>query len=135
MLTKFWGKVRFTDTCWIWTAGKHGRKSMPLGYGRFRVKSYVMQAHRLAYELIRAQQIPAGLVIDHLCRVSICVNPDHMEVVTQVVNAQRQVKEPKTHCKRGHRFTAATEYWRSPPGRKSSRQCLICIRAYRKGGA
>lgn len=93
-----------------------------------------MQAHRLAYELIRAVEIPADLVIDHrVCRNTLCVNPDHMEVVTQMINAQRQVKEPKTHCKRGHEFTEATEYWRFPAGRKPSRQCLICIRAAQKG--
>jgi hypothetical protein len=133
MLTRFWDKVTFTDTCWLWKAGKHNKKKMPLGYGRFRVKTYVMQAHRLAWELIHAEQVPDHLVIDHRCRISTCVNPAHMEVVTQKVNAERQIKEPKTHCKRGHEFTTATEYWRFPAGRKPSRQCLICIHAYTKG--
>jgi hypothetical protein len=126
MLMRFWSKVEFTEHCWLWTAGKHNTNSMPLGYGRFRVKTYVMQAHRLAYELIRAVEIPADLVIDHrVCRNTLCVNPDHMEVVTQVVNAQRQVKIPITHCRRGgHEYTEANTYVNPGSGYRLCRSCI-----------
>jgi hypothetical protein len=44
--------------------------------------------HRLVYELVRGP-IPAGQHIDHLCGVRRCVNPDHLEAVTQAINNQR----------------------------------------------
>lgn len=51
-------------------------------------KAYNVRAHRAAYEL-RVGPIRDGLVIDHLCRVRCCINPDHLEVVTQHENLRR----------------------------------------------
>lgn len=84
-----------------------------------------MLAHRVAYELIHAEEIPADLVIDHrVCRNTLCVNPDHMEVVTQVVNAQRQVKIPITHCRRGgHEYTETNTYVIPSSGYRTCRAC------------
>jgi len=48
----------------------------------------VRYAHRLAYERAKGS-IPAGLQIDHLCRVRECVNPDHLEAVSQRENIRR----------------------------------------------
>jgi hypothetical protein len=33
--------------------------------------------------------IPEGLQLDHLCRNRACVNPDHVQPVTNAVNTQR----------------------------------------------
>lgn len=87
-----------------------------------------MQAHRLAYELVHAAEVPAGLVLDHLCRNTLCVNPGHLEPVTQAVNASRQIKIPLTHCRRGrHEMTPENTYFRFKDGRIRSRQCRICV--------
>ncbi len=124
MLMRFWDKVTVTDYCWHWTAGKHNAKRHPPGYGRFQTGRRVMQAHRVAYELTHALEIPADLVIDHRCRNTLCVNPDHMEVVTQVVNAERQVKVPITHCKRGgHEYTLANTYVYPGSGYRACKEC------------
>jgi hypothetical protein len=124
MLMRFWNKVKFTDTCWLWERGRQNVNASGHGYGRFQTGRRVMQAHRVAWELIHAEQIPDHLVIDHLCRIPACVNPDHMEVVTQVVNARRQIKIPITHCRRGgHEFTEANTYVIPSTGYRLCRAC------------
>src|SRR3990172_9099629 len=64
-----------TETgCWIWLGAVD-----TCGYGMVRDNSLRRnkRAHRVSYELLRGP-IPAGLTIDHLCRVKCCVNPDHL---------------------------------------------------------
>lgn len=89
--------------CWVWTGGvdRHG-----YGYwGR-------ALAHRRMYEQ-HVGPIPAGLEIDHLCRNTLCVNPEHLEPVTHAENVARsragQVNRDRmlarTHCRHGHEYT------------------------------
>ena len=55
-------------------------------------------------------EIPAGLELDHLCRVRECVNPQHLEAVTHHENMLRSREATKTHCKHGHEFTPENTY-------------------------
>lgn len=124
---RFWAKVDKTDTCWLWTAGRSQ------GYGDFRFmpgRSHL--AHRLAYEEL-VGPIPAGLTLDHLCRVRHCINPAHLEPVTNYVNLMRgqglaAQNSRKTHCPQGHPYDAENTYL-SPSNR---RFCRICADAARK---
>ena len=70
--------------CWLWSGGRDMN-----GYGRFHVSgtSY-LSAHRYAY-LKFVGEIPFGLHIDHLCRVTSCVRPEHLEAVTPTENIRR----------------------------------------------
>ena len=53
------------------------------GYGTFEVaRDQVVRPHRFAYEQLR-RAIPNGLVLDHLSRNRLCVDPDHLEPVTE----------------------------------------------------
>jgi hypothetical protein len=109
--------------CWLWTGYVDS-----YGYGRISVNGRAMLAHRYSYECHK-KPIPLGLQIDHLCRVRCCVNPEHLEVVTNTVNVLRGVgitarNARKTHCKRGHEFTEEnTLIMRWPRGRS----CKICL--------
>lgn len=84
---KFLSRVRVTGIgpggCWIWTACVEAS-----GYGRMGWNGRATQAHRVSWSMWRGE-IPKGLVIDHLCRVRSCVNPDHLEPVTAGVNSIR----------------------------------------------
>lgn len=113
--------------CWLWT-GATFKKEDGSEYGLFAVSSQrkSVGAHRVSYEL-HTGAIPDGLVIDHKCRVKLCVNPDHLRAVTQKINATENndsvcaMNARKTHCKRGHEFTA--ENTKLIPGGRDCREC------------
>lgn len=96
------------------------------GYGITTVGNRSVKAHRASYEL-RVGPIPTGLQIDHLCRNPACINPAHLEPVTAAENTRRALNSPtginarKTHCIRGHEFTA--ENTRIVSGRRVCRAC------------
>lgn len=73
----------YKTACWIW---QHGRAKA--GYGLIKVAGSIVTAHRAYYKRIKGP-IPAGYKLDHLCRVRECVNPDHLEPVTNAENARR----------------------------------------------
>lgn len=104
---RFWSKVTFTSTCWLWTASKK-----PGGYGQFKasgsVRASPVYVHRYAYEFCFGP-IPEGLQIDHLCHVRHCVNPDHLEAVTQQENIIRAAARI-THCPQGHPYNDINTY-------------------------
>lgn len=118
---RFWAKVDKTDTCWLWTGSRTN-----LGYGQFRLGGACRFAHRVAFVWAKGD-VPDGLVLDHLCRTPNCVNPDHLEPVTQRVNvlrgespAARQAR--LTECSQGHRFDAGNTHIDSK-GKRRCRQC------------
>jgi len=65
--------------CWLWSGSDNGR------YGLIRHDGKQRKAHRVAYELHRGA-IPEGLVVMHKCDVTVCVNPDHLALGTQLDN-------------------------------------------------
>lgn len=123
-MERFIAKIDFTDTCWEWNGGVN-----PNGYGLFGVRRKSTLAHRVSYNWFIGE-IPEGLTLDHLCRVRHCVNPDHLEPVTNRENCLRGISPAainarKTHCMRGHEFTP--ENTRGYPGRVG-RRCRACER-------
>lgn len=134
---RFWSKVRVDlyTGCWEWTAARHER-----GYGAFYVGPTRRRvfAHRVAYEL-SVGPIPEGLSLDHLCRNTGCVRPDHLEPVPHRENVVRGVSPvaenaAKTRCPKGHEYDRTT----ARGDGRVMRTCSTCrreyMKAYRRGG-
>jgi len=102
--------------CWIW----HGAVT-PDGYTRVWSNGRNIKAHVWMWEQQHGP-LPEGLVLDHLCVVSNCVNPEHLEPVTQSENVKRR-NARKTTCKHGHPWTAENTYV-AHDGRRSCRACM-----------
>lgn len=127
---RFWEKVDVEPAqCWQWTATTAGR------YGQFVMDGgQRIPAHRYAWQAL-VGPITDGLVVDHLCRNKLCVNPDHLEPVPERINTLRGVAPSalnarKARCKNGH------DDW---VHHATGRRCRTChneyYRAYRKRAA
>ena len=120
---RFFAKVEYDeDGCWIWTG------AATKGYGQFKIAGRQLAAHRVSYEA-HVGPIPDGMVLDHLCRKTLCVNPEHLEPVTNAENIRRgrvgEREKSKTHCPAGHEYNDENTYsWKN-----GWRQCRICKRA------
>ena len=118
LIVRLMEKVGDMTDCWNWTGAKTKD-----GYGQISVKDKIKLAHRISYELFKGQ-IKEGLVINHLCSNTSCVNPEHLEVVTQKVNIQKGLtgyyQTLRTQCPRGHEYTPDNLV------KQKGRACKIC---------
>lgn len=123
---RFLSKVRTTiGGCWNWTGHTHSKE----GYGHLRHKGKKILAHRFSFEL-HGNRLEPGMVIDHICRNRLCVNPKHLRMVTREINSLENsigasaINAQKTHCPRGHELVAA---YFTKEGRLR-RRCPTCRR-------
>lgn len=121
-IERFWQQVEKTEGCWLWRGPVNNH-----GYGQSRVLGENL-AHRVAFRLTKGD-IPESLTLDHLCRVTTCVNPAHLEPVTHRENVLRGVSVSAIHarqttCPRGHQYDSRK--------RSGGRFCSICTRAQRR---
>lgn len=120
-LERFLEKTASSDTtdCVEWTATKDQK-----GYGKFSLDAErETRAHRFAYETF-VGPIPDGYVVDHLCGNKSCVNPAHLEAVTNTENLRRYWGA-QTTCRNGHPRSSENVTYR-----RGRLICLACERSH-----
>lgn len=119
--------------CWMWTGSLTDE-----GYGQIHFwinkRKITRRVSRVSFEIfirtLGKREIP-----DHLCRNRGCINPTHMEPVSNRTNVLRGVgptarNARKTHCKRGHAFTPENTY--TTQNMRHCRKCRAArMRTYR----
>lgn len=90
--------------CWIW------QRTTTDGYGTVCIGGKSCVAHRVAFEIVHGP-VPCWLTLDHLCHRRACINPEHLEPVTQMENIRRgdspaAVARRSGHCAHGHELPA-----------------------------
>lgn len=121
---RFWTKVIVgsKDECWWWTGHKDKK-----GYGNFRVaKDKCSKAHKFSW-VLHFGFIPKDLHVDHKCENESCVNPFHLQLLTNQENNEKSTSpsaenKRKTHCIRGHPLFGYNLYV-EPSG---TRVCIAC---------
>lgn len=114
--------------CVIWLGAIDSK-----GYGLFRPNNErTVRAHIFSYKRTRGDYA-ADHQLDHLCRNTSCVNPDHLEPVTSAENQNRGIRARKgNYCKHGHLLEGLNVLtWIRPSG-TTQRACRTCVIAYRK---
>ncbi len=110
--------------CWVWVSPSVGK-----GYGYFSSgvgkERQSWRVHVWSWVQVNGP-VPEGLELDHLCRVTLCVRPLHLEAVTHLENVRRGTAgrwlAERTHCIHDHEFTSENTYI-TPSGCRSCRTC------------
>lgn len=106
--------------CWLWTGATNG-----FGYGRLFSNGRNRYAHRVSFEIAHGP-IADDMQLDHLCRNTFCINPDHLEPVTNQENVKRglmsALRPARVFCPKGHPQNQFG-YIDS----RGARQCLVCL--------
>ena len=85
--------------CWLWLGRLDER-----GYVQINLSPFI-RAHHLACFLKHGKR-PEGKEVDHICRVTSCVNPDHMRYLTPAENKARRIGVwSRRFCAKGHPFS------------------------------
>ncbi len=116
--------------CWTWTAVKDRRGYGLVYHSEQRRRAF---AHRYVYELLAGDPGPE---LDHLCKNTGCVNPDHLEPVTHAENVRRgdngkavsQRYAAERDCPQGHPLSGDNLYLYATKRGTIKRQCRICRR-------
>lgn len=82
--------------CWEWTGSAY-----PSGYGSISYEGNVIGTHQASH-LVFIGEIPEGLYVDHRCRNRICINPEHLRLLTHKENMENRSEFSNVNSS-GHR--------------------------------
>lgn len=125
--------------CWQWLGNVVGKrnKTGSLPYGTIIRNGRTVRVHRVFYQ--RATGIDPGKNhVHHKCHNTLCVNPDHLEAMTQAdhnrihqnLSKSQQAARDSPTCRHGHLWSEHAYVWR---GTRYCRACTAeCQRKRRK---
>ncbi len=95
ILAKVLSRVRVDPQteCWGWTGPTSG-DGRGGGYARMSLDGQTVAVHRVMATLFMGY-IPGKKQVDHTCRNRLCVNPEHLEIVTHKRNQKRRAEAAK----------------------------------------
>jgi hypothetical protein len=143
-IARFWSRVKkgvpgpLETPCWIWQGAPRNHE----GYGQFHIAGRNHAPHTIVLMLLQGIEGSREVFADHICRVRMCCNPDHLRLVTPKENALQNNESPfaknaaKTHCSKGHPLSGeniALIRARNPGDTcwTTSRMCLTCFPGFR----
>lgn len=88
----------FFGPCWRFQGAKRS------GYGTVMYERRQMPAHRFAWVVLEGRDLAEGQQLDHICRVRDCVNPAHLEAISQAQNLRRMESANYDHERQSCRF-------------------------------
>ena len=84
---RFWNRVDKSGECWNWLGAKDGK-----GYSRISRDRYGHgYGHRYSLYL-EIGELPPRVDVDHLCKNTSCVRPDHLRLATRAENLANRSK-------------------------------------------
>jgi hypothetical protein len=88
---RFWNKVdrKSSHDCWEWQGFRRHE------YGGFVFQKKKKYAHRFAWELENGE-IPLKMIVCHTCDNTLCVNPKHLFLGTDLDNARDRSEKGRT---------------------------------------
>lgn len=121
-IERFWQKVRKSDGCWEWTAGRSRN-----GYGLFWVSRSMFTAHRVVWTITHGE-IPHGLYVCHHCDNRKCINPAHLFLGTHRDNMLDMLAKGRANLESKH-------VWGENHGQaKLTRRDVATIHTYLESG-
>lgn len=113
------------EGCFIWNKSKDSK-----GYGIFCYKGKRVLAHRFSFITFK-DKIPSDLVIDHICKNKLCVNPEHLRLLTRIENVMigngiPAINSRKILCNNNHPLTGNNLIIKKHKNNKLQRVCRIC---------
>lgn len=109
--------------CWNWTGAINKD-----GYGQIGLGDEIVGAHRASWRMF-VGSVPEGMELDHICRNRVCVNYQHLRIVTH--KQQCENRGPKQVCRHGHRYDEVGFEMRATVGADGKpyqyRYCKACL--------
>ena len=118
------------NNCWNWAGCSSA------GYGRIsNADGQTGLVYKRLWELLYGP-VEIGKQLDHMCRNRLCVNPDHLRVVTPSENRLNSSwvnqNVGKEYCSRGHAFDEDNTYIDPSSGERGCKECRRdAVRRYR----
>lgn len=91
---------KLPNGCWFWTGARSRGKGNKKWYGSFRLsssngkKGKVVRSHRFSCDALAKppKPCPPNHDRDHTCEFSLCVRPEHLEIVLKIENHRRKLE-------------------------------------------